>query len=81
MFNLFSQLGVRDAFYRYRADFSKMSPDELLYVRSIEQVVTISVTQYPEAGKLKKKKKKSKCQNRILSCTYNLKKAFSFIHV
>ncbi|XP_065211675.1 serine-rich adhesin for platelets isoform X2 [Planococcus citri] len=42
-------LGMKDIFYRYRADLSVMSPDARLYVRSIEQVVTVHVDKYPNA--------------------------------
>lgn len=45
------QLGVRDVFHRYRADLSIMSPDARLFVKSIEQVVTIHVDKFPNTGK------------------------------
>lgn len=41
---------MKDIFYRYRADLSVMSPDARLYVKSIEQVVTVHVDKYPNAG-------------------------------
>ncbi|XP_075236520.1 uncharacterized protein LOC142333383 [Lycorma delicatula] len=37
------QLGIKDIFDSHRADLSEMSKDPNLFVRSIEQVVTISV--------------------------------------
>lgn len=47
------QLGIRDAFHRYRADLSIMSPDARLFVKGIEQVVTIHVDKFPNTGKRK----------------------------
>ncbi len=45
---------MRDVFHRYRADLSVMSPDARLFVRSIEQVVTIHVDKFPSSGKCTK---------------------------
>ena len=50
VYRMCSQAGIRDMFHRYRADLSLMSPDSKLFVRSIEQVVTIYVDKFPSSG-------------------------------
>ncbi|XP_025424368.1 uncharacterized protein LOC112693489 isoform X2 [Sipha flava] len=40
------QVGIRDVFYRYRADLSFMSPDARLFVNSVQQVVSVTVQKY-----------------------------------
>lgn len=40
------QLGVVKVFDPLQADLSAMSPEPQLYVRTIEQVVTVSVRKY-----------------------------------
>ncbi|RZF44356.1 hypothetical protein LSTR_LSTR010085 [Laodelphax striatellus] len=44
--NPLMKLGIRDIFDQQRADLSEMSPDPNLFVRSVEQVITISVRKY-----------------------------------
>ncbi|XP_050542502.1 uncharacterized protein LOC126906190 [Daktulosphaira vitifoliae] len=40
------QVGIRDVFYRYRADLSFMSSDARLFVNSVQQVVSVTAKKY-----------------------------------